>query len=100
MQAKMIDEIMAKFTAKTLPLIEGETDYGGINKMMKLLYANVENFLTTHKGGHHRYIVRTMNLEIYTTLTTTVWTKTPKPEVYPMIPMKKTIALQTTTTST
>ena len=34
------DEIMAKFTAKTLPIISGEPDYEIINLMVQMLYLN------------------------------------------------------------
>ena len=41
-----INNIVAKFTVKTLPNIKGGTNYKAINKNMQLLYANKETLPT------------------------------------------------------
>ena len=35
-----VDDVVAKFSMKTMPKIDGEPDYGNINTMMQLLYDN------------------------------------------------------------
>ena len=68
---KMIVNITTKFTIKTLPIIEIDLKYKGINEMMKLLYTNEVTLPTPQGGGHHGYIVIIMNPTLYTTLFTT-----------------------------
>ena len=72
---------MAKFTAKPLPLIEGEPDYEVIKKMMQLLYANTATLLTPQGGVHHWHIGSIIKPTLYTNLGTTAWTNPPNPGV-------------------
>ena len=76
---KTIDEIMAKFTIKRLPLIKGEPDYEGIYEIMQLFYANAVTLPTPQVGGNHGHIISNMNPKLYTTLTTTAGTIPPDP---------------------
>ena len=91
---KTTDKITAKFNVKTLPKIEGEPDYEGINEMMQLLYSNTATLPTPQGGGHHRHICIIMKPTLYTTLTTTAWKNPPDPGVHPTIPTNATAALR------
>ena len=71
LKPKAIDETSAKSIIKGLPMIEGNPDYEGINKIMQILYANTSNFPTPQGGGHHRENDIIMKLMLYTTPMTT-----------------------------
>jgi hypothetical protein len=45
-----VDDIIAKFPTKRLPIIDGEPDYASISKMVQLLYSNVAT-LARHSGA-------------------------------------------------
>ena len=66
----IINEMMAKFTVKTLSLIKGEPNYKGINEMIQLLYTNVATLKTPQWGVNHGQIGSIMKPALYTTLTT------------------------------
>ena len=91
---KSIDEIMAKFTIKTLPSIELYPNYKSINEIMQLLYSKMTDLPTPQGGGLHGHISIIMNPMIYTTLVTMAYTNPPEPGVYPTIPINTTIALR------
>ena len=67
----MIVNITTKFTIKTLPVIQIDRNYKGINEIKKLLYTTEVTLTTPQGGGHHGYIVIIMNPTLYTTLFTT-----------------------------
>eukprot|EP00957_Ditylum_brightwellii_P203475 15334764-Ditylum_brightwellii.AAC.1 len=48
--------VLAKFVYKTLPIIDGRPTYADINKMSKMLYANVTKIPTTLGGGNKGHI--------------------------------------------
>jgi hypothetical protein len=48
-----IDDIIAKFPNKQLPIIDGEPDYTSINTMVQLIYSNAATLSTTQGGGQH-----------------------------------------------
>ena len=79
---KTIDEILYTFTVKTLPKTKRDTSYKDINKTMKLLYDNEATLPTPQGGRHHGHIRIITKLDLYTNLSTTVWTNPPDPGVY------------------
>ena len=68
---KTINKIAAKFTVKTLPFIERDPNYEGINKNMQLLYSNAATLPTQQGGLHHGHTRIRMKPTLNTTLTTT-----------------------------
>ena len=87
---KIINEITAKCTIKTLPTIKGEPGYEAINEMMQIVYANTATLKMPQGWGHHGNIFMIMNPTLYTTLSTTECTNPPVPGVYPTVPTNAT----------
>eukprot|EP00957_Ditylum_brightwellii_P187422 14273534-Ditylum_brightwellii.AAC.1 len=52
----LTDNVLAKFVYKMLPIIDGQPTYADINKMSKMLYANVAKVPTTLGGGNKGHI--------------------------------------------
>ena len=90
---KTINEIMSKCAAKTLLSIERDPDNDIINKMMQLVYADVENLPRSQGGGHRSHIISIMKPTLYKNLTTTTWDNLPNSVVYPTIPTNSTMDL-------
>jgi hypothetical protein len=63
-----VDDIVAKFPNKKLPIIQGEPDYAQINNMMQTLYGNAASLPTTLGGGRHGHIGLIMTAALYATL--------------------------------
>ena len=63
-----VEDIIAKFPMKTLPIISGEPGYASINTMVKFLYGNAASLPTNLGGGKHGNIGLIMNHIIYATL--------------------------------
>eukprot|EP00957_Ditylum_brightwellii_P039545 2991747-Ditylum_brightwellii.AAC.1 len=59
------DAMLTKFVYKTLPTIDGQSMYADINKMSKMLYANVANVPTTLGGGNKGHIRLIMKASLY-----------------------------------
>ena len=78
---KMINTITTKSTINMLPLIEGDTDYEVINRMMQLLYANEATLMKPQVGVHHGHIGSISKMMIYTTLMATSWNNPIDPEL-------------------
>ena len=66
-----VDEILAKFLAKTLPSIQGEPTYESINDMMQSLYGNIATIKTPLGGGRHVHFGLILKEALYTTLSET-----------------------------
>ena len=88
------DDIVAKFTVKTLPSIIGEPNYESINNMVQTLYGNAATLATTLGGGAHGHIGIIMTNALYATLTATPYTAPIDPGVLPIIPLNATIAVR------
>jgi hypothetical protein len=54
--ALTIDDIIAKFPNKHLPVIDGEPDNSSISTMVQLLYGNAATLTTTMGGGRNGHI--------------------------------------------
>ena len=89
-----IDDITSKFTVKITPLIKRESVYEGINTIIQLLYANMDNLMMTQGGEYHGQIGIITKPTLYTTLMTTEWKTPPDPGVYPRIPTNATVGLR------
>ena len=63
-----VDDIIAKFPMKNLPIISGEPDYDSINTMVQFLYGNAASLPTTLGGGQHGHIGLIMTHILYATL--------------------------------
>ena len=78
-----VDDVVSKFPIKTMPKIDGETNYSNINTMMQLLYGNAAPILTTLGGGKHGHIGITMTPQLYTTLANMHYESPPDPGIKP-----------------
>ena len=85
-------KIVAKFPVKTLPNIEGDTNYKAINGLMQLLYARTATLPTPKYGVHHIHIVLVMNMTLYTTLSNLAWVEPNEPRLYHTVPQNATAA--------
>jgi hypothetical protein len=63
-----VDDIIAKFPTKRLPIIDGEPDYASISTMVQLLCSNAATLMTTLGGGRNGHIGIIMPAELYATL--------------------------------
>ena len=63
-----VDDIVAKFPMKQIPIITGEPDYASINDMVQNLYGNAASLPTTIGGGAHGHIGLLMTPALYATL--------------------------------
>ena len=81
-----VDDIVAKFPNKTLPVIQGETDYETINNMVQLLQDNAASPPTPLGGGQHGHIGLLMTPALYTTLSATAYVPPLNPGIQPTWP--------------
>ncbi len=81
-----VNDIVAKFPIKILPLIMGEPDYETINHMVQTLYGNAASLATTLGGGVHGHIGIIMGQALYATLMATPYIAPIDPGVLPNIP--------------
>ena len=88
------DKIMYNFTVKMPPTIRREPDSKGINKIMQIIYTNLETLPTPQGGRRNGNIGIVMKLILYTILTTMAQNNTPDPGLYPAIPMNATADLR------
>jgi hypothetical protein len=72
-----IDDIIAKFPTKRLPIIDGEPDYSSSNMMVQLLYSNAATLTTTLGGAQHGHIGIIMPATLYATLSDTFYVAPP-----------------------
>ena len=91
---KTTDNIMYNFNVKMLPTIRRDPDYKGINKIMQLIYTNMDTLPTPQGGRHNGNIGIIMTPMLYTNLTTMAWTNPPYPGLYPAITTNATAALR------
>jgi hypothetical protein len=77
--ALTVDDIIAKFPTKRLPIIDGETDYATISTMVQLLYGNAATLTTTLGGRRNGHIGIIMPAELYATLSATPYHGPPDP---------------------
>ena len=78
-----VDDVIAKFPRKTIPVITGEPDYNTINNMVQLLYGNAASLTTSLGGGHHGHIGQIMSAALYVTLSNTPYKAPPDPGANP-----------------
>jgi hypothetical protein len=78
-----VDDIIAKFPAKTIPHIQGEPEYASINEMVQMLYSNAASLATTLGGGQHGHIGRIMTPILYATLSNTPYNNPDDPGPIP-----------------
>jgi hypothetical protein len=82
--ALTIDDIIAKFPNKHLPIINGEPDYSSISTMMQLLYGNAATLSTTMGGGRNDHIGIIMPAPLYATLSNIPYVAPPDPGPIPI----------------
>ena len=93
-----VDDIVAKFPTKTLPIITDEPGYGNINHMVQLLYGNAVALPTTLGGGQHGHIGLIMTPLLYTTLSPTPYVAPNDPGTSPpVLPNNATVGRRETT---
>ena len=80
------NEIMAKFAAKTLPIILGEPDYEIINLRVKMLYGNSSTLSKSLGGGQHSHIGLITKPTLYATLSNTPYVSPADPGIIPVVP--------------
>jgi hypothetical protein len=86
-----IDDILAKFPAKTTPHMQGEPNYASINDMVQILYSNTAS-LTTTFGGKHSHIGCIMTPILYATLSNTPYDNLDDPGQIPILPANASAA--------
>jgi hypothetical protein len=82
--ALTIDDIIAKFPNKHLPLIDGEPDYSSISTMVQLLYGNAATLPTAMGGGRNGHIGIIMPAPLYATLSNIPYVAPPDPGPIPI----------------
>jgi hypothetical protein len=82
--ALTIDDIIAKFPNKHLPVIDGEPDYSSISTMVQLLYGNAATVTTTMGGGRNGHIGIIMPAPLYATLSDIPYVAPPNPGPVPI----------------
>ena len=81
------DDIVSKFSVKTLPTIHRAPDYKSISAMMQALYGYVASLPTTSGGGAHGLIGLIMKTPaFYLTLTAAPYVVPLNPGILPTIP--------------
>eukprot|EP00957_Ditylum_brightwellii_P049030 3720104-Ditylum_brightwellii.AAC.1 len=73
------ENVLGKFVYKTLPIIDGQLTYVDINKMSKMLYANMAKVPTTLGDGIKGYIGLIMKVSLYAKISTTTYVALTKP---------------------
>ena len=92
-----LDNIIAKFPMKTLPIISGEPDYASINTMVQFLYGNSASLPTTLGGGQHGHIGLIMTHIFYATLApNTAYTAPIDPGLLPPMAANSAVVTQET----
>ena len=79
-----IEETIAKFPVKVLPVISSKPTYESIHEMMQMLFLNSATLPTTLRGrmhGHIRLIMKTM---LYATIATTNYVAPHDPGILPV----------------
>jgi hypothetical protein len=74
-----VDNITAKFPAKTIPSIQGEPDYATISNMVQFMYGNAASLPTTLGGSQHGHVGLIMTPILYNTLSNTPYTAPANP---------------------
>eukprot|EP00957_Ditylum_brightwellii_P145946 11114397-Ditylum_brightwellii.AAC.1 len=75
----LTDYMLAKFVYKTLPIIDSQPTYAGINKMSKMLCANAAKVPTTLSGGNKGHIGLIMKASLYAMISTTAYVALTEP---------------------
>jgi hypothetical protein len=90
-----IDDIIAKFPHKRLPIIDGKPDYTSINTMVHLLYSNAATLTTAlGRGGQHGHIGLIMPAALYTTLSAIPYNEPNDPGAIPVHAANATSAIR------
>jgi hypothetical protein len=79
-----VDDIIAKFPTKRLPVIDGEPDYASISKMIQLVYSNAATLATSLGGGRNGHIGIIMPAALYATLSNIPYHGPPDPGPVPI----------------
>ena len=79
-----VDDVVSKFSIKTIPTIDGEPDYNTINTMMQLLYGKAASLQKKLGGGQHGNIGIIITPQLYTTLAATPYKCPPDPGITPI----------------
>ena len=87
-----IDDIVAKFPMKILPLIPGEPDYDCISQLNQIMYGNATTLPTTLGGGSHCHVGLIMKAALYVTLSATAYVTPIEPPLTPDVPSTATSA--------
>ena len=87
-----VDNIVAKFPTKILPLIPGEPDYDCISQLNKIMYGNAETLSTTLGGGANGHVGLIMKVTLYVTLSATAYVAPIEPPLTPVVPPTATSA--------
>jgi hypothetical protein len=91
-----IDDIIAKFPNKRLPIIDGEPDYISINAMVQLIYSNAATLTTSLVGEQHGHIGIITPAALYTTLSVVPYVAPPDPGAVPVHAANATAAVRET----
>ena len=92
-----VDNIIAKFPMKTLPIISGEPDYASIKTMVQFLYGNADYLPTTLGGGQHGHIGLSTTHLLYATLApNTAYTAPFNPRLLPLMAANLSVVTQET----
>jgi hypothetical protein len=91
-----VDDIIAKFPTKRLPVIDGEPDYASISMMVQLLYSNAATLATTLGGGRNGHIGIIMPAALCATLSDRPYNGPPDPGAVPTHAVAANAATQET----
>ncbi len=85
-----VDDIVAKFPTKSIPIINDEPDYATISNMIQLMYGNAASLSTSLGGGQHGHVGLIMTPILYATLSADPYTNPADPGPTPNIPNNAT----------
>jgi hypothetical protein len=86
MMGLSVDDIVAKFPTKNIPIVTGEPDYATISNMVQLMYGNAASLSTTLGGGQHGHVGLIMTPVLYATLSVDPYTYPVDPGPTPILP--------------
>ena len=85
-----VDDIVAKFPTKILPLIPGKPEYDCISHLNQLMYGNAATLPTSLGGGAHGHVGLIMKTTLYVTLSATAYVVTDEPPLTSDVPSTAT----------
>jgi hypothetical protein len=86
MMGLSVDDIVAKFPTKHIPIVTGEPDYATISNMVQLMYGNAASLPTTLGGGQHGHVGLIMTPVLYATLSIEPFNNPIDPGPTPILP--------------